>query len=80
MNGPVAGANADLRPTAGGHAALAATRSESGGGSYGVSGEGGASSSVQRSTTYGRSDQPLHQSGAAAVLVRWRTICAGAVG
>ena len=49
-------------------------------GSYGVSGEGGASSSVQRSTTCGRSDRPLHQSGAAAVLARWRTIRAGAAG
>ena len=48
-------------------------------GSYG-GGEGGESSSVQRSTTYGRSDRPLHQSGAAAVLARWRTFRAGAVG
>ena len=43
-------------------------------------GDGGESSSVQRSVTYGRSDRPLHQSGAAAVLARWRVMRAGAVG
>ena len=48
-------------------------------GSYNA-GDGGESSSVQRSVAYGRSDRPLHQSGAAAVLARWRTFRAGAVG
>ena len=48
-------------------------------GSYNA-GDGGESSSVQRSVTYGRSDRPLHQSGAAAVLARWRVMRAGAVG
>lgn len=43
-------------------------------------GEGQATSSVTRKTTYGRSDRPLHQSGAAALLARWRVFRAGVIG
>ena len=49
-------------------------------GSYAVAGESGVSQSRQRSVAYARSDRPLHQSGAASILSRWRTFRAGAVG
>ena len=48
-------------------------------GSWG-GGEGQATAQASRRVAYGRSDRPLHQSGAAAVLARWRTFRAGAVG
>ena len=48
-------------------------------GSWG-GGEGQATATASRKLAYGRADRPLAQSGAAAVLARWRVMRAGAVG
>lgn len=54
-------------------------QSEDVGGSW-SGGEGQAVATASRKLAYGRADRPLAQSGAAAVLARWRVMRAGAIG